>query len=170
MRCVSERSAPSSLATHYLRRIVISLSTTHYSLPTFLPSLFSDSYELPFPPARRTLGGQLLCFDNHPHRPGVWGSLCSFSPLATSPLFSYSYKPLLPQLPCFHIHTKPPGCHHPSLAPRTSSPLCSLCLCGKSHFFSNLPPLCAPKKVNSFAIKQIQPLFRKHPGYGGHSD
>ncbi len=33
------------------------------------------------------------------------------------PLFSYSlapicegYKPLFPQLPCFHIHTKPPGC------------------------------------------------------------
>ena len=33
-----------------------------------------------------------------------------------------------------------------------------------------LPALCslfaAPKKVNSFAINQIQPLFAKHPGWG----
>jgi len=30
-----------------------------------------------FPPARRTLGGQTLCFDNYPHCPGVWGSTAS---------------------------------------------------------------------------------------------
>jgi hypothetical protein len=36
-----------------------------------LSGLFSDSNELFFPPARRTLGGQALCFDSHPHCPGV---------------------------------------------------------------------------------------------------
>ena len=37
----------------------------------FIRPLFSYSYELLFPPARRILGGQSLCFDNHPHCPGV---------------------------------------------------------------------------------------------------
>ena len=36
-----------------------------------------------------------------------------------------------------------------------------------SHAFSCACRLfVAPKKVNSFAIKQIQPLFAKHPGWG----
>jgi hypothetical protein len=36
-----------------------------------------------------------------------------------------------------------------------------------SHAFSSACRLFGiPKKVNSFAIKQIQPLFAKHPGYG----
>src|SRR5260370_22942620 len=48
--------------------------------------------------------------------PGVCGppALSGHSSLANSPLapvllFSYSYKPLFPQLLSFHIHTKPPG-------------------------------------------------------------
>src|SRR5260370_29780580 len=37
-----------------------------------------------------------------------------------------------------------------------------------SHVFSSACRLfVSPKKVNSFAIKQIQPLLPKHPGYGG---
>src|ERR1700740_2402261 len=36
-----------------------------------------------------------------------------------------------------------------------------------SHVFSSACRLfVSPKKVNSFAIKQIQALFRKHPGWG----
>src|ERR1700732_2037400 len=31
-------------------------------------------------------------------------------PGSAAPLFSYLYKTLFPQLPCFHIHTKPRGC------------------------------------------------------------
>src|SRR5260370_19802593 len=48
--------------------------------------------------------------------PGVCGppalsghSSLANSPLATVLLFSYSYKPLFPQLLSFHAHTKPPG-------------------------------------------------------------
>jgi hypothetical protein len=65
-----------------------SLSTTPYPLPTLLRPLFSYSYELPL--------RQVLYFDNHPHCPGVWGSMRSISPLATrhSPL--PLYKPLFP--------------------------------------------------------------------------
>jgi len=37
----------------------------------FTSALFSESYELPFPPARQSLGGQALCFDNHLNCPGV---------------------------------------------------------------------------------------------------
>jgi hypothetical protein len=41
-------------------------SHSHEAPVTFLPApLFSYSYELLFP--------QALCFDNHPHCPGVWG-------------------------------------------------------------------------------------------------
>jgi len=45
----------------------------------FTSPLFSQSYELLFPPARRSLGGQALCFDNHLNCPGVYPlwSLCS---------------------------------------------------------------------------------------------
>jgi len=41
--------------------------------------LFSQRYELLFPPARQSLGGQALCFDNHLNCPGVYPlwSLCS---------------------------------------------------------------------------------------------
>ncbi len=45
----------------------------------FTSALFSESYELLFPPARQSLGGQALCFDNHLNCPGVYPlwSLCS---------------------------------------------------------------------------------------------
>ncbi|MCU1239445.1 MAG: hypothetical protein JWO71_171 [Candidatus Acidoferrum typicum] len=32
-------------------------------------------------------------------------------PFLLAPLFSHRYKPLFSQPPCFHIYTKPPGCH-----------------------------------------------------------
>ena len=63
----------------------------------FRRPLFSYSYELLFPPARRTLGGQTLCFDNHPHCPGVWEAnsriasvfLCALCVSVANPFFSY---------------------------------------------------------------------------------
>ncbi len=55
-------------------------------------------------------------------------------------------------------------------APSISAP-CPLCLCGKSHVLSSLPPLCrlfalfsAPP---SFVFNRLRPLFPKHPGWGG---
>ena len=52
--------------------------------------LFSQRYELLFPPARRTLGGQPLCIHNHPHCPG--GVSPAAIPLATrlSPLLPWN--------------------------------------------------------------------------------
>jgi len=90
------------------------LQSHHFAAP-----LFSYSYELLFP--------QPLCFDNHPHCPGIWASnsriasvfLCALGVSVANPFLSYA---------------------------------CS--------FFT------ASKKVNSFAIKQIQPLFRKCRGVG----
>jgi hypothetical protein len=112
------------------------LQSRRLAAPLFSYSLapIREGYELLFPPARphpfvfsyayNSLGGQPLCFDNHPHCPGVWGISPLYlatrhSPLATSPLFSYA---------------------------------CSL--------------FARSKKANSFAIKQIQPLFRKCRGVG----
>jgi hypothetical protein len=98
---------------------------------SYSPAPIREGYELLFPPARRTLGGQTLCFDNHPHSPGVWGSTASGFLRA----------------------------------------LCAVAFPGlvgaASPFFSYYCKLfCSLKKVNSFAIKQIQTLFRKHPGVG----
>src|SRR5229473_3115095 len=68
---------------------------------------------------------------------------------------------------CFHNLTKPRG---GGGAPSISAP-CPLCLCGKSHVLSSLPPLCrlfalfsAPP---SFVFNRLRPLFPKHPGWGG---
>jgi hypothetical protein len=115
------------------------LRPRQFAAPLFSYSLapIREGYELLFPPARpnhfvfsltyRSLGGQPLCFYNHPHCPGVWGS--------------------------------------PSRA--ASVLLCALCVSVANPFFSCAYSLFArAKKVNSFAIKQIQPLFRKHPGWG----
>src|SRR5712664_4023950 len=45
------------------------------------------------------------------------------------------------------------------------------CIC-KLRVLNSLQPLLSlfatPKKVNSFGINQIQPLFPKHPGWGGY--
>ena len=64
--------------------------------PLFSYSLapIREGYELLFPPARRTLGGQPLCFDNHSHCPGVWGSTASgflraLCVSVANPFFSY---------------------------------------------------------------------------------
>jgi hypothetical protein len=110
-----------------------SLPTTHYPPTTFLRVSYSlapirEGYELLSPPARRTLGGQPLCFDIHPHCPGVWG-------LSSLTL-------------CFSAA----AC--PDLA--NASPFVS---CSYGLFVT-------PKNVKSFAIKQIQTLFAKHPGWG----
>jgi hypothetical protein len=51
-----------------------------------------EGYELLFPPARRPLGGQALCFDDHPHCPGV-------SPPAS---FRLCVSVSLWQIPSFH--------------------------------------------------------------------
>src|SRR6266481_4666461 len=72
------------------------------------------------------------------------------------PLFSYRYKSLFPQPFSFHIHTKPRG---GGISLRSISPLAS------SPLFSSACRLFGiPKKVNSFAIKQIRTPFRKHLG------
>jgi hypothetical protein len=64
-----------------------------FSSSLFASPLFSQPYELLVPPARRSLGEQALCSDNHLNRPGVccWGRsalLSRHSPLATSLAFS----------------------------------------------------------------------------------
>ena len=75
------------------------LQSRSLAAPLFSYSLapIRKGYELLFPPARRTLGGQTLCFDNHPHCPGVWGSnsspapvfLCALCVSVANPFFSY---------------------------------------------------------------------------------
>jgi hypothetical protein len=64
-----------------------------FSSSLFASPLFSQPYELLVPPARRSLGEQALCSDNHLNRPGVccWGLsalLSRHSSLATSLAFS----------------------------------------------------------------------------------
>ena len=109
------------------------LQSRSLAAPLFSYSLapIREGYELLFPPARRTLGGQTLCFENHPRCPGVWGSTAS------------GFLRALCAVAC-------PG------------------LVGAaSPFFSYYCKLfCSLKKINSFAIKQIQTLLRKHPGVG----
>ena len=82
------------------------------------------------------------------------------------PLFSYCYKLLFPQLLCFDDHLRcpivflapprTPGSSGKSAANRTLTPVLTYC-CGL---------FVVAKKVNSFAIKQIQTLFGKHRGWG----
>jgi len=82
------------------------------------------------------------------------------------PLFSYCYELLFPQLLCFDNHLRCPivfltlprnsvssansGVNRPLTPVLTYS--CGLC--------------GVAKRVNSFAIKQIQTLFAKYPGWG----
>jgi hypothetical protein len=91
--------------------------------------------------------------------------LTTHRPLPTfpRPLFSYSYKSLLPQPLYFHIHTKPRGCGRistPYLATR-HSPLATRlprALSAKGHFpriFSSLPPLC----FSCLSFSHSLPLF-----------
>src|SRR5260370_3991531 len=68
-----------------------------------------------------------------------------------------------------HCLPSPPTTHYP---PRTTHSPVRLFTGHRSrvtsHAFSCACGLfVAPKKVNPFAIKQIQPLLPKHPGWGG---
>jgi hypothetical protein len=77
--------------------------------------------------------------------------------------FSYTYKSLGGQLLWIHIHTNPPGVWGRSRSSEfTNAPsrVASRVLSIDCRLF------CAVKKLNSFAINQIQTLFRKHPGVG----
>jgi hypothetical protein len=72
-----------------------------FSSSLFASPLFSQPYELLVPPARRSLGEQALCSDNHLNRPGVccWGLsalLSRHSSLATRhfPCIFSSLQPL----------------------------------------------------------------------------
>jgi hypothetical protein len=115
-----------------------SLPTIHYPPTTFLRPLFSYSYELLFP--------QVLSFDNHPRCPGVWGSLRFISLLATR--------------------------HFPKVWGLLAG---SVSLCDSAYPLWIVSPFVSYscglfgilKKVNSFAIRQIQTLLAKHPGWGG---
>jgi len=80
-----------------------------------------------------------------------------------TPLFSYSYELLFPQPLYFDNHP-----HCPRVSPLGYPDM-------QAFGPSNVPTLlftkacslfCISKKVNPFAIKQIQPLFAKHPGGG----
>jgi hypothetical protein len=83
-----------------------------------------------------------------------------------APLFSYSYELLFPQTLCFDNHPHCPGVGRSNS--RTASVfLCALCVSVANPFFSYACSLFPrSKKVNSFAINQIQTLLRKHPGWG----
>jgi hypothetical protein len=87
-----------------------------------------------------------------------------FAPARLHPSgFSCTYKSLGGQPLWIHIHTNPPGVWGRSRSSEftnTPSRVASHVLSIACRLF------CAPKKVNSFAIKQIQTLFRKHPGWG----
>ena len=82
------------------------------------------------------------------------------------PLFSYCYELLFPQLLCFDNHLRCPIVFlalPPSPAPSANSvvntpltPLLTYCC----------ELLFVAKRVNSFAIKEIQTLFAKYPGVG----
>ena len=108
-----------------------------FSSSVLASPLFSQPYELLSPPARRSLGEQALCSDNHLNRPGV---CCGGSPR-------------------FYLATRHPPLVYPERCLRRAISLAFSIACS---LFG------APKKVNSFAIKQIQPLFPKHPGWGGY--
>jgi hypothetical protein len=113
----SAPTAPSTLVPSYRPAFRRNFPPHRPHSRHFAAPLFSYSYELLFP--------QPLCFDNHPHCPGIWASnsriasvfLCALGVSVANPFLSYA---------------------------------CS--------FFT------ASKKINSFAIKQIQPLFRKCRG------
>jgi hypothetical protein len=53
---------------------------------------------------------------------------------------------------------------------KTSPSLCLSVSVANPIFSSTCRLFVTPKKVNSFAIKQIQPLLPKHPGWGGYPE
>ena len=81
-------------------------------------------------------------------------------------VFSYTYNSLGGQPLCFDNRPHCPGVWR-STSRAASVFLCALCVSVANPFFSYACSLFArSKKVNSFAIKQIQPLFRKCRGVG----
>ena len=84
------------------------------------------------------------------------------------PLFSYCYELLFLQLLCLQNHLRCPLVLGDSTLFPTLHSLCAAAL--KSVLTPLLPHSCGlwvvAKKVNSFAISQIQTLFAKRPGWG----
>ena len=83
------------------------------------------------------------------------------------PLFSYCYELLFPQPLCFENHLR---CPLVLRDPHYSQP-CILCAAALKSVLTPLLThscglLVVAKKVNSFAISQIQTLFAKRPGWG----
>jgi len=115
------------------------LQSRRLAAPLFSYSLapIREGYELLFPPARP-----------HPF------------------VFSYTYKSVGGQPLCFDNRSHCPGVWT-STSRAASVFLCALCVSVANPFFSYACSLFArSKKVNSFAIKQIQTLFRKCRGVG----
>jgi hypothetical protein len=115
------------------------LQSRRLAAPLFSYSLapIREGYELLFPPARPHLF-----------------------------VFSYTYNSLGGQPLCFENRPHSPRVSG-SISTTASVFLCALCVSVANPFFSYACSLFArSKKVNSFAIKQIQPLFRKCRGVG----
>ena len=160
------RRLPSLPTTH--------LATRHSSLAT--SPLFSYSYELLFP--------QLLCFDNHPHCPGVWGSLRSISPLATrhsllphKPLFRLPAGLLAGNSLVFTSIQNPRGVgvisvrfftdHRSRVTSHARSVFHeSQATSHKSRLFISLPPLWHPQKSQLLCNQANPDSFSKTPGVG----
>jgi hypothetical protein len=98
--------------------------------------------------------------------------LATHRPLPTlpRPLFSYSYKSLLPQPLYLHIHTKPPGCGRvsaPYLATR-HSPLATFPVFSSAcRLLVSLGSLFRPR---SLCFQYVAASFRKMPGWGGYPE
>ena len=111
------------------------------------------------------IASQRLSFSSPPN-------LCALRALcgkSSAPLESQTYKPLLPQLPCFHIHAKCPGVTplRPPLATLASSHVSPLCR--KSHPFNRLPALILSCRSFSHSLPLFSMacgLFCKTPGVG----
>jgi hypothetical protein len=94
-----------------------------------------------------------------PSAPDVQTSPPSF----VAPLFSYSYKPIFPQLLYFHIHTNPPGSFR-------FRPMFHALKRANSFVCIGLEPLCRlflrVSALVSFVFNRLQPLFQEQPGWG----
>jgi hypothetical protein len=121
---------------------LLSVLTTHQPLPTSPRPLFSYTYEFPRPTDR-----------------------------SAGPLFSSSYELLFSQALCFDNHLRCPLFFGSAPSAFSATGACSdpvgvttRCLTPLLTYSCEL--FVEAKKVNSFAIKQIQTLSAKHPGWG----
>jgi hypothetical protein len=84
-----------------------------------------------------------------------------------NPFFSYCYELLFPQLLCFDNHLRCPlvfrNTPYPQLSVLCAGALRSILTPLLTH---SCGLLVVTKKVNSFAIRQIQTLLAKYPGWG----